>query len=138
MLRRRTIRVRLTLWYMLLLGMSLLVFSVVLYVILDNALDGQVDNSLRVAADQALGAVTTDRGQISVPGDESESDLRTLGERGMLVRVVDRTGRIVASEGPFRTTAIPESAAGSAQQRQSAFFTLDGADGDMPVRLYTV
>src|SRR6476661_395526 len=56
----------------------------------------------------------------------------------MLVRVVDRTGRTVASEGPFRTTAIPESAAGSAQQRQSAFFTLDGADGDMPVRLYTV
>jgi heavy metal sensor kinase len=138
MLHRRTIRARLTLWYVLLLGLSLLVFSVVLYVILDNTLDRQVDNSLRVAADQALSAVATNRGQISVPGDESESDLRTLGERGMLVRVVDSTGRTVASEGPFRTVAIPESAVGSAQQRQAAFFTLDGADGDMPVRLYTV
>src|SRR4051794_32096920 len=71
----RTIRARLTLWYVVLLGVILLVFSVALYLSLAFALYAEFDSSLRVQASQALAEVELQRGEphfseelISPPG----------------------------------------------------------------------
>ncbi len=48
----RTIRVRLTLWYVVLLALILIVFSGALYFTLARSLYQQVDDTLRVNAEQ--------------------------------------------------------------------------------------
>jgi heavy metal sensor kinase len=54
--RFRTLRVRLTLWYILLLGLTLLTCSALLYFQLENGLLAQVDNKLERAIDRCTSA----------------------------------------------------------------------------------
>ena len=53
----RTLRVRLTAWYIVLLGLILLLFSVYLYIQLQRSLLAQLDAALEVVASQAMGSV---------------------------------------------------------------------------------
>ncbi len=138
MTRFNSLRVQLTGWYVLLLGLVLIGFSGALYLILDRALDDQVDSGLQLAATQALGAVTLVDGQPQLQNSESESDFSSLAERGLLVRLATLDGRVVASEGPFAALAVPFDALAAARQGQPHFSTETAPQGDTEVRLYTV
>src|SRR6476659_9275488 len=98
-----TIRMRLTLWYVLLLALILIAFSALLFLLLDRSLNNQIDNDLRSAAEQAHEAVRLRNGQLSVHHDGPESELNTLGERDILARTINMDGKIIDSAGPFRS-----------------------------------
>src|SRR5215212_1446327 len=133
MTRFNSLRVRLTGWYVLLLGLVLIGFSGALYLILDRALADQVDSGLQLAATQALGAVTLVDGQPQLQNSESESDFSSLGERGLLVRLATLDGRVVASEGPFATLALPPAALAAARLGQPHFATATVPHGNTEV-----
>lgn len=132
------IRVRLTLWYVLLLALILVLFSAMLYLILDNGLDRQVDDDLRLSAEQALGAVTQANGRLSVQRLEGESEIAPLGERGIFVRIVGLDGQVVESAGPFRTLSLPTEALTSASRGQPLFLKVTAPGDGTLLRLYSV
>jgi two-component system OmpR family sensor kinase len=136
--RFRTIRVRLTLWYMLLLGLILVFFSGVLYLMLARALYQQVDGGLRLAAEQTVAAINQENGQLNLQQSGGEGEGPTLSERDLLVRIVDLGGRIVDSSGPFRDLPVPAIALTTARQGQSRFVTVSTRSDPTPVRLYSV
>jgi len=129
-----TVRVRLTLWYVLLLGLILVFFSSALYLILARGLYQQVDDGLQLAAEQVAGAVNLENGQLNWQSGEGAS----LGERGLLVRIGDLDGRIVASSGPFRDLPVPAAALVAARQGRSYFLTVSLPNDPTPVRLYSI
>ncbi len=135
--RISTIRVRLTLWYVLLLAIILVGFSAVLYILLDNGLDNQTDKDLQTAAEQVKGGVAQQGGQLIVQRTEGESELTPLGERGVLARVISLDGKIIESVGPFSTLPVPRGSLDAASHGQTSFDQVDTSDGT-PVRLYTV
>jgi heavy metal sensor kinase len=59
--RIRTLRVRLTLWYMLLLGLTLLMCSTLLYFQLENGLLAQIDNKLERAMERCADTALTSK-----------------------------------------------------------------------------
>jgi two-component system, OmpR family, sensor kinase len=137
--RAGTIRVRLTLWYVLLLSIILVGFSAVLYLLLDSGLDNQVDNDLRAAAEQVRGAIALRNGQLVVQSTEGESELTPLGERGVLARVLAPDGTVIESVGPYSTLPVPQASLALAATGQGQpFFDQEDTAGGTPVRLYTL
>ncbi len=59
--RFRTLRVRLTLWYILLLGLTLLMCSALLYFQLENGLLAQIDSKLQRAMERCTGIASTSK-----------------------------------------------------------------------------
>ncbi len=132
------IRVRLTLWYVLLLALILVLFSGMLYLILDNGLDRQVDDDLRLSAEQALGVVKQENGRLLVQRLEGESEIAPLVERGVLVRIVGMDGQVVESAGPFRALKLPPDVLTSAARGQPMFLKVNAPGDGTPLRLYSV
>ncbi len=116
----------------------MLLFSLLLFLILDQALDDQVDAHLRLSADQALGALTVAAGQMQVRQTEGENEITPLAEQGLLVRVVQPDGTVVTNLGPFRTVATPPDLLAAVQGGQARFTQANVPGTDLPVRLYTV
>ena len=129
-----TIRVRLTLWYVALLGLILVVFSTALYLTMSSGLYRQVDSSLQLAAERTAAAVNLENGQLSLQNGEGVS----LDDPNLLVRIVGLDGRIIDSAGPSRSTPVPATALAAAQQGQSRFVTVIVPGSASPVRLYSI
>ena len=119
------IRVRLTLWYGLLLGATLLVFCVALYLGLQAALARDFDQTLRVRAAQverelAAKSATDDDPQLT-PDEISPSDLEPLElkdyvESGVYVQVLAPGGKVLATSGtllPVSPLLVARADAGS-------------------------
>ncbi len=138
MIRFSSIRVRLALWYVLLLAVILVVFSGILYFLLDHGLDYQIDNDLSSAAEQVLGITKWQDGHLVVQRDERESELTPLGERGMLVRVIGLDGTVIESVGPFSTLPVSREALNLSRSGQSDYDKANNPRDGTPVRIYTV
>jgi heavy metal sensor kinase len=103
MSRLRTIRARLTLWYVLLLGITLLSFGLYVFVQMRSGLFGQVDAALQTAAAQALGLLTAEDDQLRfVPQLDQQVVTANLLESGVGVRLVDSTGTALDGFGSYR------------------------------------
>lgn len=135
---QQTIRVRLTAWYVLVLVGILTCFSALLYTILDHALDDQVDVQLRLAADQALGALTVTAGQVQVLQTEGETEITPLAEQGLVVRVVQPDGGMVTNSGPLHLVATPADLLTAMRAGQARFTQANLPGTDTPVRLYVL
>lgn len=121
----KSIRVRLTLGYVALLALILIAFSSALYVTLAHSLNQQMDDNLRVNAEQAAGAVNIDQGQISFQaGGGDTSDAVIVRARGYLVRLVDASGSVTDTDARFATLPVLPGAVGAARQGQSSMDTL--------------
>jgi len=87
----RSIRVRLTLWFVLLLAITLAIFSVALYLALRHNLNSSLNDSLESRAEIVSGLVVdvdqVDVAALTIPGDPVE------GEE--FVRVFDSSGNLV-------------------------------------------
>ena len=87
----RSIRLRLTLWYVLLLAIMLAVFSAGIYLTLRHSLSANLDDSLENRADILLSVVAYDSGRPSLAGSVSSVD-PNAGEH--FVRVYDERGAL--------------------------------------------
>ncbi len=132
----KTIRARLTLWYIALLALILIAFSAALYFTLARSLYQQVDNTLRLNAEQLAGAVNIEQGQINFQNSEGDtSDAASLRESGYLVRLVDAGGRIVDTNARFAALAVSSAALDAARAGQAPLDTR--AVNGQPYRIYT-
>lgn len=106
----RTIRVRLTLWYVALLAVILVAFSASLYVSLSRSLHAELDRSLETEAQRLAATLDIQDGHLSLSG---ESDVLPPGA---VVALYDRTGtHVVATTRQslrFVTGALAQAAQG--------------------------
>ena len=90
------IRIRLTLWYTLLLGAILIIFSTALYLVLEFSLHAQLDSALQDRAQQVLNGIEDQAvfdqktGKIIIP----EADI--FSSSSIFIQIVDNEGRIVS------------------------------------------
>ncbi|MBV8886369.1 MAG: HAMP domain-containing protein [Chroococcidiopsidaceae cyanobacterium CP_BM_RX_35] len=108
-LRRRlgwgTLRLRLTLWYVLILGLSLLIFSGYLYLQLEHSLIAQTDVELRIAYAQAAADLEDEDG--NNPGafpntEDYQNTGRHLSEASFAVRLITSKGKVLNGFGKYR------------------------------------
>lgn len=118
----RTLRVRLTAWYVVLLGLILLLFSVYLYIQLRRSLLAQLDTALEIVASQALGNISDEGNAVTFQSTGSIQKMaRSLGQSGFAVRVISQDGVVQDGFGNYR--AMPPWTA-----NVSAYATLDWDD----------
>ncbi|MGB9592761.1 MAG: ATP-binding protein [Anaerolineae bacterium] len=117
-----TLRVRLTAWYMLLLSLTLALFSGYLYFRTQYSILAQVDSGLRLAATQATINLDEENGRPTFQNTEiaRETALR-LGQSGFAVRVISPDGVVWDGIGDFASVPVwlPQTA---------AFATIGGAE----------
>jgi heavy metal sensor kinase len=134
MLGLRSIRLRLTLWYVLLLAIILAGFSAGIYFTLRHNLYGNLDDSLQTRANDLLPLVTYAGGRPSLSQDVSSS---SPDPEEQFVRVYDASGGLVFNgESQAGTVAadlkaIQSALAGKSSTREAS------ADGD-PFRILVV
>jgi hypothetical protein len=84
----RTLRFRLTLWYLLLLALTLGAFSAGVYVALQEYLYGNIDDSLEARSDIVAGIVAAGGGlDVELPEESVEGD--------EFIRVFDGSAEVV-------------------------------------------
>jgi heavy metal sensor kinase len=114
------IKVRLTLWYVFLLAIVLIVFSVVLYFSLKGSLLNEVDSNLSTMGKQVITNLDYEDGQLSFQNNEEPGDpLELLVSEGYAIRLVDGEGRTLEGTGPYRDVS------GQGQSMQKGFETVD-------------
>jgi heavy metal sensor kinase len=133
----RSIRVRLTLWYVLLLSVVLVLFGGTLYVALQITLRDDLDDVLINGASLMINSLQIDgQGHLSA-GPEPPLAWSDPKRGEHLWRVLDRSGQIVAQSGVQDLGGLPLDAAVIAQALagQEVFQTV--RLGDEPVRVYS-
>jgi len=133
----RSIRVRLTLWYVLLLALVLVAFSGALYLTLRTALYHNLDNALRNSAALLVNALDVDdQGHLTAAPEQplAWSDPRA-GEH--FWRVLDPAGRVLAQAGVRDMGDVPVDpvAVATVLAGREVFDTI--RLGNEPIRLYT-
>jgi heavy metal sensor kinase len=97
------IKVRLTLWYVFLLAIVLIVFSIVLYFSLKGSLLNEVDNNLSTMGKQVITNLDYEDGQLSFQNNEEPGDpLELLVSEGYAIRLVDGEGGTLEGTGSYR------------------------------------
>ena len=98
----RRIRVRLTLWYVFLLAIVLILFSLVLYFSLQGSLLREVDRGLRNSAGQVVSGLDWEDSHLTVKESESSQDVFTkMASQGFLVALSENNGKVLQSAGPY-------------------------------------
>src|SRR5438552_3182934 len=90
-----SVRVRLTLWYMLLTGLTILVFSGLLHLQLERSLTDQLDAGLQAAAVEALNDVDLSGLHPGLSrAATAQAALRRLVQAGFLARLSSSDGSV--------------------------------------------
>ena len=121
---RRTLRLRLTLWYVAVLALSIGVIAVLFYVGLETALMDQVDRGItETAASEAKTSVGDflQNGPEQVP-DEASSE--------SMIRVLDEEGQVLGGAGAFRGPS-------AGRQPRAGLATVPAPGARAPWRVYT-
>jgi len=101
---KSTVRVRLTAWYVLLLGCTLVLFSSYLYLQLRYSLLGQLDTALEVTASEVLNYCIEQNGTPSFKQTKQFQTISShLAHAGFAVRLVSSDGKIWDGFGNYQT-----------------------------------
>ena len=120
MLTPRSIRLRLTLWYVLLLAVILAAFSTGIYLALRHGLYANLDDSIEARANDLLGIIRYEEGGPTLAGSLA-ADSPDLGEQ--FVRVYDASGNLTfdnsgeAGAVPIQGSAVEKALAGRSAAR---------------------
>jgi heavy metal sensor kinase len=97
----RHIRVRLTLWYVLLMFLVLVIVGSALYFTLQASLLREVDASLRNTSSQVIANMDTEDNTLSVQNSEESTNILTeLAVQGYAIRLLDSQGIMTQEAGP--------------------------------------
>jgi len=131
------IRIRLTLWYTLLLGAILIIFSTALYLVLEFSLHAQLDSALQDRAQQVINGIEEqavfdqETGKIIIP----EADI--FSSSSIFIQIVDNKGQVVSKSYNLGDHSIPIDSQFLAQNLNgdSSFQTIIKENGMM--RIYS-
>ncbi|GAB4429287.1 MAG: HAMP domain-containing sensor histidine kinase [Anaerolineae bacterium] len=130
------IRIRLTLWYTVLLAAILVAYSVLLYMVLSFFLHDQIDRNLKERAVQIgtlfeAQSMVVEQGQIMLP------PLNVFSSPAVFIQVVDADGRLITANSNMGTQRLPF----SPQIHQTNLLGLAKYDtitiDNTPVRIYS-
>ncbi|KAF3883757.1 MULTISPECIES: sensor histidine kinase [Nostocales] len=100
---KSTIRTRLTAWYIVLLGCTLVLFSTYLYIQLESSLLGQLDTALQVAASETFAEVIEMSGHPAFKiTNHSETITHQLANAGFAVRLISPKGDVWDGIGSYQ------------------------------------
>jgi two-component system, OmpR family, sensor kinase len=139
-----SLRARLTLWYGVLLALTLLAFSALLYFTLQQSLASSMDERLTLRADQIRREVGPRLGGLLQPEDvapgQLDSALSEFNEPGIYVQLLNSRGRVIAAPPNLAggELPVPDSSRQAIQQNERIFDRAPVAAGDANVRLLTV
>lgn len=119
----RSIRVRLTLWYVALLGLILLAFSGFLYLSLSRSLHEEVDRSLAAEAERQIAMLDVGNGAPRL-GDDPDSL-----QVGTVAALYDRTGQQLLANNPRQPLPVLAEALARAARGQPTLTTTQLRDG---------
>jgi len=106
-LNRSPLRVRLTLWYVLLMGLTALLFSGYLYLQLQRSLMASIDVSLQVAATQSLASLDDENTRPAF--QDTENTLvaaRSLDQAGFALRLLAPDGSVWDGFGAYMALPV--------------------------------
>lgn len=101
------IRIRLTLWYTLLLGVILLAFSTLLYLVLEVSLHTQIDRTLEDRAQQVIAGIESQAvfdlrtGQVLIP------QANVFSSPGTFIQVIEADGNLASTSDNLAEQHIP-------------------------------
>ncbi len=91
-----SVRVRLTLWYMSVLALVLIGFSVVVYTLLSRTLYARVDEGLRAVVEVAIKSLTNDIEEGQSRESAAQSTVAELFNRQQALAIFDESARLLA------------------------------------------
>jgi heavy metal sensor kinase len=92
--RQLPIRLRLTLWYVVLAGLALVAFGLFQYYRMQSSLIASVDRSLEITLTQAMTSIDSENGQPAFQNTDTFGQISShLGKDDFAVRLVDARGR---------------------------------------------
>jgi two-component system OmpR family sensor kinase len=135
-----SIQTRLTAWYVVLLGIVLILFSVFLYYFLSQRLYESVDNSLKVSATVVARSATMKFNQPPLPGMEQFFE-QFLGYANLnkFYRIYDGSGNVGSRSKNVDASKFPltQAAYSDALKGQTSYETFN-IDGIHPIRVITL
>lgn len=100
---RKTLKVRLTAWYILLLGCTLIVFNSYLYLQLKYNLLAQIDTTLKITALEVLTNLTIEQEHLSLNNSKQlQANQQQLVHAGFVVRFIDTKTQITDGLGNYQ------------------------------------
>lgn len=130
----QSLRLRLTLWYVVLLAIILIAFSGVLYARLNTNLRDNLDDALRNRADLLIGTVTNENGRLALDPGRLPVD-RNQGEH--FTRLYDGAG-VLASNDTAGLDAVPSLPSDVAAAERGVVTTRSITAGDTHLRVLTM
>jgi heavy metal sensor kinase len=101
----RPLRVRLTLWYILAMVLTLLILNNYVYARVQRDMVAQVDSSLEAAASQALVSLEDQNGRLSFQETGEMPYVGQVGDNGFAIRLVGMNGTVLDGWGGYE--AVP-------------------------------
>lgn len=119
-----SVKFRLTLWYIAILGLVLIFFGAIVYFILANSLRSGLDNLLQSRASQFAATYNINNGQLNLPGsDEASAVLLSEDEIALLInsqgKLVQKIGQINPAD---IATLISKSEAATSASTNNSFY----------------
>jgi len=97
----RPLRVRLTLWYILAMVLTLLILNNYVYARVQRDMVAEVDSSLEMAASQALVSLEDENGRLSFQETGETPYVGQVGDNGFAIRLVDMNGTVLDGWGEY-------------------------------------
>ncbi len=131
-----SIRLRLALWYTAVLGVTLVVFSLLLYYLMAQHLIGELDEAISTRARHIVSTIRVDEQAPPTLDHVELPPIDAFESPGIYVQVVQTDGKVVARSDNLGGQALPENdqAISAAWAGQGVYYT--AAVGDDQVRVY--
>lgn len=135
----KTIKFRLTLWYVVILAVILVSFSLFLYLTLAKGLYSGVDNRIRTMAEMVASTAQAPFGGLGGDLDQMLTDRFGIKPLGRFIQILDGSGNVGERAGDLRGVELPISLqALKAASRGEATFETVRVMGRYPLRVVTM
>jgi len=135
----RSLRFKLTLWYVLILGILLISFSAFLYLTLSGSLHRDVDHKLRSLAELIASESTSPLSKFSFGNiDQTLEDSMNLKPIGKFIQVLDESGRIGRKSENLKSVQLPISLQALRNASKGLItYETNRSLGNVPLRIIT-
>lgn len=131
------IRIRLTLWYTLLLGATLIFFSIILYWVLKLSLHNQIDSNLQDRAQQIVASIQVQAVLDLKTGTVFVPEANVFSSSATFIQVIRRDGSIVSVSNNLGSQRFPTDNEILQENLKGNFSFKTVTVDDTPLRIYS-
>lgn len=126
----QTVRWRLTLWYMSVLALVMVAFSLTLYALLSRALYTRMDNGLRAVIEISIRSLQNDLEEGQSRESAARSTVAEISNPQQAVAIFDASGRLLAEANPDKGFPLKLPNPSSISEDDAAVYTVVEEDDD--------